>query len=102
MLVGNKYSKCVIRGTLISLGDHSKPLLTAQIDSSLLRDIGETAHKKSQAQQTEEKLSRLRDELNPLLMDKAKAQLIRCRRTFCEFGNKLSRMLANALRDRGT
>lgn len=59
----------------------------------------ELTHKKSLAQQTEEKLARLWEELKLLLMDKAKAKLTRCRRAFYEYGNKPSRMLANALRD---
>lgn len=41
----------------------------------------------------------LRDELNLLLMDKAKAKLTFCRRAFYEYGNKSSKMLANALRE---
>lgn len=92
--------KCVMRGVLISLGAHRKRMRNEQIESLLKRIQGlEVVHKKSQAQQTEEKLVGLREELNLLLIDKAKAKLTRCRWTFYEFGNKPSRMLANALRE---
>lgn len=92
--------KCYIRGILISLGAHRKRSLGAKLDT-LLGEIRilEQAHKKSHAQQTEEKLSGLRGELNLLLIDKAKAKLARCRRVYYEYGNKPSRVLANALRE---
>lgn len=68
---------------------------------SLLGEIRrlEMVDKKSRVLQTEEKLSSLRDKLNLLLMDKAKASLRRCKQAFYEYGNKPSRMLANALRE---
>lgn len=70
--------------------------MSAQIES-LLGEIRvlELAHKKSHAQQIEEKLMLLREKLNILLMEKAK--LTRCRRALYKYGNKPSRMLANAL-----
>lgn len=75
-------------------------MLNEQIESLLKRIRGlEVVHKKSQAQKIEEKLVGLCEELNLLLNNKAKAKLTRGRRTFYEFGNKPSKMLANALRE---
>lgn len=67
-------------------GANRKFLLTAQIDS-LLRDIQtwETTHKRLQTPQIESKLVRLCEELNSLLIDKAKDKLTRSRQTFYEF-----------------
>lgn len=95
--------KCVMRGVLISLGAHKKKKLNEQIETLLkkIREV-ELIHKKSQTQQIEEKLNGLREDLNSLLIEQAKAKLKCGRWTLYEFGNKPSRMLAKALKDATT
>lgn len=84
---------------IIKLGTHRKKQLSEQIDTLLLEIHRlERIHKTLPAQPVEDKLSDLRDRLKSVLMDKAKAQLVCCRRVFYEYGNKPSRILANALK----
>lgn len=95
-----KTHRCIIRGKLISQGSKLKNEPTKQLNT-LLAKIHQlkAMHKKMLATTTLADLQILCNKFNILLLHKMKAIATKMKHHFYEWGNKLSRLVANALHD---